>query len=335
MRKPFLGLAIALWIAACAPPAARAEIVDQIVAIVNNDAITYSEMRKVLNPIYGQYQKAYQGEELMSKMIKAKNEVLNQLIENKLLAQEAREREIEIPAKEIDEHIDRIKSRFSSPEEFERVMSAEGMSMDQLRKSVEEQYLIRGLVQRELAPRAVVGPSEIEAYYKGHGAQFQEPEAVQASHVMVKFAEQKTAEKAAEGQPAPAVTPPVDTALQKIKAAREELIKGAKFEDVVKKYSEAPDADEGGDLGTFSRGKMIKEIEDAAFALKPGEIGDVIKTPMGYHVLIVKSKTASRPIPLAEVQKAVEQEIFQQKTDAMRKDLVVELKKKAFVKILE
>ncbi len=335
MRKPFLGLAIALLIAACAPLAAQAEIVDQIVAIVNNDAITYSEMRKVLNPIYGQYQKAYQGEELMNKMIKAKNEVLNQLIENKLLAQEAREREIEIPAKEIDEHIDRIKSRFSSAEEFERVMSAEGMSMDQLRKSVEEQYLIRGLVQRELAPRAVVGPSEIEAYYKGHGGQFQEPETVQASHVMVKFAEQKPVEKAVEGQPAPASGPSVDTALQKIKEARAELDKGAKFEDVAKKYSDAPDAEDGGDLGTFSRGKMIKEIEDAAFALQPGQISEVVKSPMGYHVLIVKSKTAARPIPLAEVQKAVEQEIFQQKTDAMRKDLVVELKKKAFVQILE
>ncbi len=307
------------------PRGLRAEIIDQIVAIVNDDTITYSEMRKVLNPIYSQYQKAYQGEELLNKMIKAKNEVLNQLIENKLLAAEARKRDLEINPKEIDEHIDRIKSRFASSDEFERVMAAEGMSVELLRKSVEEQYLIRALVQRELAPRAVVGPGEVEAYYKENSANFREEEMVQASHILVK----KTVPPP-EGSPEAA-----DKAFEKITQAAAEIKKGVDFETVAKKYSEAPEASAGGDLGFFSHGKMIKEIEDVAFRLSVGQTSEIIKTSLGYHLVFVKAKRADRIVPLPEVQKQIEQELFQKKTEALRKKLVEELRQKAYVKVLE
>ena len=296
----------------------RAEIVDQLVAIVNDDTITYSEMRKVLNPIYAQYEKAYQGEELFNKMMKAKNEVLNQLVENKLLAQESRRRDIEINPKEIQEHIDKIKTRFSTPEEFDRVMTAEGLSLDQLKKSVEEQYLIRAFVQRELAPRAVVGPGEVETYYKSNSDKFREEEMVQASHIMVKG----TGEGA-------------DKAFEKMKQAQEEWKKSGDFEAVAKKYSEAPDAEKGGDLGFFNRGKVLKEIEDVAFRLNVGESSDIIKSNIGYHLVLVKARRAARVAPLPEVQKQIEQDLFQQKTETLHKDQVEELKKKAFVKILE
>lgn len=326
MRKGFSLLLCCLALSLGAVDRAVAEIVDQIVAIVNDDTITYSEMRKVLSPIYNQYQKVYQGEELLAKMIKAKNEVLNQLIENKLLAQEAKEREVQLNPKEIDEHIDKIKSRFSSIDEFEKVMAAEGLGLEQLRKSVEEQYMIRLLVQRELAPRAVVGPGEVEAFYKANIAKFQEQEMVQASHIMV---------KATAPMASLTTNDNGDKALETIRAAQEELKKGEPFEAVAKKYSEAPDAGSGGDLGFFGRGKMMKEMEEVAFRLPVGEVSEVIKTPVGYHLIVVTARRDNRAVPLAEVQKDIETELFQQKTETLRRTLVEDLKKKAFVKILE
>ena len=317
--------AIAVFILGAAAHSLRAEIVDQIVAIINNDTVTYSEVRKVLNPIYSQYQKAYQGEELLEKMSKAKNEVLNQLIENKLLVQEARRRDIQVNSKEIDEHIEKIKARFPNTDKFERVLSAEGMGMDQLRRSVEEQYLTRTLIQQELAPRATVGPGEVEAYYKKNIANYQEEEMVQASHIMIK----KTP------PPAEGSAEAADTAFEKIKEAQAELKKGTGFEEVAKKYSQAPDATDGGDLGFFSRGKMMKEIEDVAFRIPVGETSDILKTPMGYHLVTVKARREPRTIPLTEVQKDIEHELFQQKTETLRKRWVDDLKSKAYVKILE
>ncbi len=307
-----------------AVPRLGAEIVDQIVAIVNDDTITYSEMRKILNPIYSQYQKVCQGEDLLNKMIKAKSEVLNQLVENKLLVQEARRRDIQIHPKEIDDHIDKIRSRFSSADEFEKVMLTEGMTLDQLRHSVEEQYLVRARVQQELAPRAVIGPSEIEDYYKANQSQFCEEQMVQASHIMVKNV---PAEEGAKNG--------VDQAFEKIKEASAELKKGEPFDLVAKKYSQAPDSSSGGDMGFFSKGRMLKEIDDAAFSLNVGQTSEIIKSAMGYHIIKVTAKRAARTIPMAEIQKEIEQELFQQKTEALRKQLVEELKVKAYVKILE
>ncbi len=327
MRKGFFAGALLLVVFSALPGTVlRAEIVDQLVAIVNDDTITYSEMRKVLNPIYAQYQKAFQGEELFNKMIKAKNEVLNQLIENKLLAQEARKRDIQINPKEIDEHIEKIRARFPSADEFERVLASEGLGLDQLRKSVDEQYLIRAMVQRELAPRAVVGPGEGEAYYKANAAKFKDEELVQAAHIMVKKSDTSPAEGSAD---------PADKAFEKIKEAKADLDKGMDFEAAAKKYSEAADAPKGGDLGFFGRGKMIQEIEDVAFRMKVGQTSDIIKTPKGYHLVKVIAKRAARDVPMAEVQKQIETELFQQKTETLRKQLVEDLKKKAFVKILE
>ncbi len=325
MSKKFLSTCLAFFALAMLPHEMRAEIVDQLVAIVNDDTITYSEMRKVLSPIYSQYEKIYQGEELLNKMMKAKNEVLNQLVENKLLAQEARRREIEVNSKEIAEHIDRIKARFPSVDEFERVMASEGMSMDQLRKSVEEQYLIRAFVQRDLAARAVVGPGEVGDYYKKNLDKFREEEMVQALHIMVKKSEAPD-EGSAEA---------ADSAFEKIKQVQQELKKGQDFESVAKKYSQGPEAEKGGDMGFFSHGKMLKEIEDVAFRLKVGETSDIIKSAIGYHLVFVKARRDSRAIPLIEVQKQIEQELFQQRTESLRKQTVENLKKKAFVKILE
>lgn len=300
---------------------ARAEVVDQIVAIVNDEIVTFSELKKVLNPIYAQYEKTYEGDELVEKMVKARNEVLEQLISNKLLMQEARKNGVKVDQKEVDERLSQIKARFPSEEDFTKALGMDGMTVDNLKKNVEEQLLIRGLVQQQLAHKAMIAPREVEEYYKAHASDFSEGESINVCNILIKH------KKRAENEP--------DKAWDMISNIRKEVKNGADFEVLAKRYSEGPNAAKGGDMGFFGRGTMMKEIEDVAFNMKVGEVSEIIKTDTGYHILYLKARRSPRLIPIQDVSKDIERELFQRKIEELKGDYVRELRKKAFVKIME
>lgn len=300
---------------------ARAEVVDQIVAIVNDEIVTFSELKKVLNPIYAQYEKTYEGDELVEKMVKARNEVLEQLINNKLLMQEARKNGVKIDQKEVDERLSQIKARFPSEEDFTKALGMDGMTVDNLKKNVEEQLLIRGLVQQELAHKAMIAPREVEEYYKSHAGDFSEGETINVCNILIKH------KKRAENEP--------DKAWDMISNIRKEVKNGADFEVLAKRYSEGPNAAKGGDMGFFGRGTMMKEIEEVAFNMKVGEVSEIIKTDTGYHILYLKARRSPRLVPIQDVSKDIEKELFQRKIEELKGDYVKEIRKKAFVKIME
>jgi len=320
IKKIFFALTGVVLCALCALPA-RAEVVDQIVAIVNDEIVTFSELKKVLNPIYAQYEKTYEGDELVEKMVKARNEVLEQLINNKLLMQQARKKDVKVDPKEIDERIAQIKSRFPTEEDFTKALGMDGMTVDNLRKNIEEQLLIRGLVQMDLAHKAMISPREVEEYYKEHAADFSEGETINVCNIMIKH------KKRAENEP--------DKAWDVISNIRKEVKNGADFEVLAKRYSEGPNAAQGGDMGFFSRGSMMKDIEDVAFNMKAGEVSEIIKTDTGYYLLYLKARRSPRLIPIQDVSKDIERELFQRKIEELKGDYVREIRKKAFVKIME
>jgi len=318
-----ISTAMLLCFSLCALSAlpARAEVVDQIVAIVNDEIVTFSELKKVLNPIYAQYEKTYEGDDLVEKMVKARNEVLEQLINNRLLLQEARRKEIVADQKEIDERIAQIKSRFPTEEDFTKALGMDGMTVDNLKKNVEEQLLIRGLVQQDLAHKAMISPREVEEYYREHAKDFSEGETINVCNIMIKH------KARADGDP--------DKALEMISNIQKEVKNGGDFEVLAKRYSEGPNAAQGGDMGFFGRGSMMKEIEDVAFNMKVGEVSEIIKTDMGYHILYLKARRSPRMIPVQDVSKDIERELFQRKIEELKGDYVKEIRKKAFVKIME
>lgn len=298
----------------------KAEVVDQIVAVVNDDIITFSELKKILNPIYAQYEKTYEGDELVDKMVKARSEVLSQLINNRLLTQEAKKKDIKVDEKDIDERLKQIKQRFPSEEDFNKAIGMDGVTVESLRKNIEEQLLIREFAQRELAHKAMVSPREVEEYYKEHAGEFTEGEMINVCNILVKK------RKSEDGS---------DRALEVINNILKEAKNGGNFEVLAKRYSEGPNASSGGDMGFFGRGSMMKEIEDAAFNMKVGAVSEVIKTDLGYHILYLKARRTPRRIPVQEVSKDIEKELFQRKIEEAKAEYVKELKAKAFIKIME
>ena len=117
----------------------KGEVVDKIVAVVGTDLITQSDLERVLFPVYGEYRQRYEGEELIRKMDEARREILNQMVEEKLIINAANDSDIEVSDQEVDEKIEEVKQRFNSDEEFIEAMNRQNLTLRGLKKNYREE----------------------------------------------------------------------------------------------------------------------------------------------------------------------------------------------------
>lgn len=295
-----------------------AEVVDQIVAEVNGEIITYSELKRILDPIYAQYSKVYGGEDLISRVRMARTEALNQLIENKLVLQEAKAKGLEMNEDAVNERLKEIKARFPNEETFLETLKKEGTSYDSFVSQVKDQLLIKALVGREVTSRVIVSPKEVKEFYELHKEKFSEGEKVHLFHIMVRKDPQN-------------LFLSEETARQLLKKVKE----GEDFQQLAKNYSEGPNADKGGDLGFVQPGELIPQLSDAAFKLAVGQTSDLIDVQGAYHILWVKEKTQSEIKSLDQVERQVEDAVFRQKATEMNQKWITSLREKAFISVFE
>jgi peptidyl-prolyl cis-trans isomerase C len=181
--------------------------------------------------------------------------------------------------------------------------------------------LAQEFLHREIEGKVKMTDDEIENYYKGHKDEFTNPESVKARHILLKVPEGAD-EKAWK------------EAGSKAKDIKKKLKDGEDFAELAKKYSDDPGSkNKGGDLGFFTRGRMVPEFESAAFSLKPGELSDPVKTEFGYHIIEVKEKRAASTKTLQEVQAQIRQTLQREKQQQLQDELIKKLKAKYPVKI--
>lgn len=294
-----------------------AENLDQVVAVVDDEIITASELGRVVGPVYYQYKNTYKGAELEEKMMEVQNDALKQLIENKILLKEARSREeIQVDNLEIDQKIEEIKERFSSDAEFEELLKKDKTTIDELRGQVKEQILVKKLLGMEVYSNLTVSPREVEEYYKENTASFIENEKIKIMHVLVKKGDD------------------VQKAKEKIEEALSLIKEGSSFEEIAKKYSEGPHAEKAGDVGFFERGYILKKIEDAAFALEVGTYSDVVESQIGYHLVFLKSRKKGSKIDVKDAWDKIEEKVYKNKIDKKYKDYISSLRKKTYISIV-
>ncbi|OPL15501.1 MAG: hypothetical protein AVO38_10250 [delta proteobacterium ML8_D] len=181
--------------------------------------------------------------------------------------------------------------------------------------------LAQELLQRELDGKVDTTDDEIETYYKAHKDEFIDPESVKARHILLKVPEGAD-EKAWE------------EAESRAKDIKEKLKKGENFAELAKKHSDDPGSkDRGGDLGFFTKGRMVPEFESAAFSLKQGEFSDPVKTNFGYHIIEVQEKKAANIKTLAEVQAQIRQTLQTERQQQLQSALIEKLKAKYPVRV--
>lgn len=266
-----------------------AKVVNKPVAIVNGEMITLDEYKKVADPMIEQYSKVFTGLDKESKLAELKKYILNQMIEEKILLQEAEKKKIKITDVDIDEGLKELKKSFTSEDDFKAELKRQNMTEKELRKKVKDSLSVRKLIEQEI--EAKVEPpteQEIQNYYNEHKKDFERPDQIRVRHILIKLdknADLKTKSKV----------------LNTMRDIEKQLKAGADFAELAKKYSEDPGSkDKGGDIGFFAKGMMVKEFEDAAFKLKKGQISDIVPTDFGYHIIKLEEEKPGKQLELTD-----------------------------------
>lgn len=218
--------------------------------------------------------------------------VVDGLIDNEILSQVAKEKRIEVTSQEIEDEVNNIKTKnFNGDEKlFTQTLSLNKITLAQLRESLRKSKLVEKL-KKQVTDDIKIDDKDKKDYYQKNKAQYDTPEEVKASHILVKD------EKLAN-------------------SLYDQLVKGAKFEDLAKKNSTDPGSKEnGGDLGFFGKGRMVPEFEKTAFALKNGELSKPVKSQFGYHIIKRTDYKPAKESSYDEVKANIEEELKRTKSD--------------------
>ena len=222
-----------------------------------------------------------------------------QFIDEVLLKKEAASRDIEVTEAQVDEVIESLGDRLPSGVSLEQAVQAQGMTIDELRADIAEQQRIQHLYQEQTADVKEPTSGEIATFYEENASSFKTEEYATARHILIGCAEDASPEERA-------------TAKAEAEAVRQQLIAGADFAEMALEKSTCPSKERGGDLGSFTRGRMVPEFEEAAFSQEIGAVGPVIETRFGYHIIEVTDRQPAGTQRLDEVRERIRDHLTSQ-----------------------
>lgn len=265
-----------------------------MVASVNKENITKAEYDKVLQEIQDTF-KAYYGEDFFSSdegkeaLKQIKERLLEDLIIQKIITIEASDMDISVTDEEIDTRLQQLIEDYGGKEEFDKLIEERGINLENLKQDFRFQLIAEKLME-EVTKEIKIDNAQVREYYENNPNEFKEfPDEVKARHILVD--EEDEAKKILE-----------------------QLKNGADFAELAKQHSKDPGSkDEGGDLGYFNRGTMVKEFEEAVFNMEVGEISSIVKTQHGYHIIKLEEKTIGPIIKFDEIEEELKQQLLQNK----------------------
>ena len=289
-------------------------------ALVNDVAIPLEQYTKEVNIQVARI--SQQGRQVTDdQMAKLKNDILNSLIEREILYQQSQKVGIQITDQIVDDQLAAIKKRFPSETEYKTALSKMNLSEDEVKVQIKRGLSIKELIDQQIASKVVITDEESKAYYDKNPQMFKQPEQIKASHILIKVDAKADEAKKAEAR-------------KKIEEVQQKLKDGGDFAALAKEYSEGPSSAKGGDLGYFRRGQMVKPFEEAALALKPNEVSDVVETRFGYHLIIVYDTKPEQTLAYADVKDKIIQRMKQEKIEKEAVQYVSKLKKDAKIEKL-
>jgi peptidyl-prolyl cis-trans isomerase C len=288
-----------------------------VIARVNGEAINKAELEKAVQNIEANAG----GPVPPDHRDRVYREVLDRIIGYRLLIQETRNRKMTIPDAQIDARIGQIRSQFPNEEAFKQALTQQSVTLDQLRVDTRNDLMVSTMLQTELGSKSVATPEQVTDFYEKNPDQFQQPERVRASHILIGFPE--NADEAAKQQ---ARTRAAEV-LKEVKAGKD-------FAALAKQHSSDPGSGpNGGDLGFFQQGQMVPPFDKAAFSMKPGQTSELVETEFGVHIIRVVDRQPARTVPLDEVRAEVQQYIEGQNRQQATQAFVDALKARGKVEI--
>lgn len=302
--------------AAAAAPAAKAETKtspSDTVARVNGSTITRQEMDRAVKVMLAQNQ--IDPSQLAPEQLKQAQEVaLDQLIAAELLFQEASKHPVKDIDKLVDGKIAANRAKFSTDAEFQKALSSVDMSMNDMKDFTRKDILISSFIDTEYAAKLTISDAEAKKFYDENlDKYFTKQESARASHILIGVDEKASAEDRKKAK-------------EKAEALLKRVNAGEDFAAIAKAESSCPSASQGGDLGTFGHGQMVAPFEQAAFALKPGQVSEVVETQFGYHIIKLTEKQEAGKESFESVKEKISEFLKREKTQKSVVDLVTKLK---------
>jgi len=296
-------------------------MIDRIVARVNDDVITLSELQEEGLPLFSRLRENYSGSELVEQVQRAEREFLEQLILRRLQLQYASQIGVTTSENEINAALKDVLTRNNlTQEQLSDLLTREGLTLQDYKDRLREQIVLARLMNQAVRSRVSVDTSEVEAYYKTHQEEFNQPAQARIRHIFFRV------------DPG-AVQPQVDVVQARAARVLQEARNGSDFADLARLHSEDATAANGGDLGFVKRGQALPEFEEVIFAMKEGEISDVIRTANGLHIVKVEAFSIGTDRPFAETKAEIERRLLQEKIEKRFQDWTSELKDRAFIEI--
>ena len=289
-------------------------------AIVNGKAIPMTELQTAVRNVI--MQNGMDAGHMDAFMGQFGPRILDQLIEAELLYQAAEKENFLASEVDIDSAYAELSKRYSTPEEFQTEMETRGFTEDSLRATISRQMSIQNFIQKTILPQAVVPEESVKEAYEQNPQNFITQEEVKASHILI---------KSAEGDPQDKKDDALKKAREITALARKD---GADFADLAREHSEGPSAPSGGDLGFFTRGRMVKPFEDKAFSMKVNEVSEPVLTQFGYHVIKVTDRRDGSTLPFDEVKERLEQDLKNRMVNELISKELSSLKGDANIEVL-
>ncbi len=300
-------------------------VVEEIVARINNEIITSSEMQQSREQVLGELKQKYgaQAEQMFATQEK---DVLRDLIDQRLLVQRGKELGIN-PDTEVIKRLDEMRKQMNlaSLEDLEKAAEQQGVSYEEVKENIRNGLITQKVISQEVGSKIQTTQEESRQFYQEHQKEMERPEQIRLSEILV--VPQSMDPKSA----------PDDAALvaaeQKARELREQIAKGTSFEDVAKKNSSGTSAEQGGDLGYFERGKLAKELENKTFGMQMNEVSDVIRTKQGYILLKVTEHQPQGVPAYKDVEPKIQEALYFQKMQPAMRNYLTKLREEAYIDI--
>jgi peptidyl-prolyl cis-trans isomerase SurA len=303
--------------------AGGAEVVDRIVATVNDEIILLYDLNQTIKPYVDRIKASnYSYEKERQMLFKIREDALNMLLERKLAEQEIKQYKISVDRQEINNAIERMKkTTFITDEELREELSRRGLTLEAYRKQIEEEILREKLISREVKSKIVITTEDIKTYYENHKDLYSGKKKYHLRNIIMKV-------------PGDADETEKLMIFKKIETVLNELNQGEPFNKLARIYSDSPLASEGGDLGLVEVKDLSPQLQEAVEVLKEGEYTPVLDTDQGYQILYVQEIQKSPGKTLEESTPEISQKLYKDTVNIKYASWLKDLKSRSHIKII-
>lgn len=317
-----------LLVAHIQPVPVTAEIIDSVVAVVNDDIVTSSDVNRIGKPVFQRISEEAPLEQQDEALEQARKKIIAQLIENKLIIQQAAALNISVSEQEITLAKEQVQQRNNfTDEEFRNELKKMGLSKTQYRETLRDQILRSKLINYEIRSKIVIPEKEIQKYFRQQYSNRPPKATYYVLQLGVSWDEK---------QPS-AISAAKRNALNKVQIAHNLAQRGQDFTEVVRQYSNLASAADGGDLGSFTRDEMAKYMQDTITVLQPGEISPIIERPNSYMFFKLLKKELDknrRQVLDKKLKEEIRNKLYKQEAEKRYTTWLKKIRDEAYVKIL-